>query len=284
MKLALAATSLLALGHTVSADTLSIPASKDNTLYEDPTGFSSNGRGQYMFAGATVVSQLRRAVMAFDLSAIPPGSTIESARLKLNMSRTISLDQQVSLHRLAADWGEGDSMAVLEEGRGAAAEPGDATWIHRFSTDDLWTTPGGDFDPAPSCTIPVGGIGSYTWGASGELNADVQSWLDNPASNFGWIVICNETTPASAKRFDTRDHLDPSVRPALIINFTPPPSCDPDVNCDGSINGFDIEATEQAVNGDFSNFCQASADLNGDGAENGFDIETEEQRVNGEPC
>jgi hypothetical protein len=60
--------------------------------------------------------------------------------------------------------------------------------------------------------------------------------------------------------------------------------CDPDVNCDGSINGFDIEATEQAVNGDFSNFCQASADLNGDGAENGFDIETEEQRVNGAPC
>ncbi|CAG0985256.1 hypothetical protein PHYC_01986 [Phycisphaerales bacterium] len=62
------------------------------------------------------------------------------------------------------------------------------------------------------------------------------------------------------------------------------PPCDPDVNCDGSINGFDIEATEQAVNGDFSNFCQASADLNGDGAENGFDIETEEQRVNGAPC
>ncbi|CAG0952910.1 hypothetical protein PHYC_00298 [Phycisphaerales bacterium] len=64
----------------------------------------------------------------------------------------------------------------------------------------------------------------------------------------------------------------------------PPPACDPDVNCDGTVNGFDIEATEQAVNGDYSNFCQDSADLNGDGAENGFDIETEEQRVNGAPC
>ncbi|CAG0981135.1 hypothetical protein PHYC_01772 [Phycisphaerales bacterium] len=63
-----------------------------------------------------------------------------------------------------------------------------------------------------------------------------------------------------------------------------PAGCDPDVNCDGAVNGFDVEATEQAVNGDFSNFCRASADLNGDGAENGFDIETEEQRVNGEPC
>ncbi|CAG0998237.1 Carboxypeptidase T [Phycisphaerales bacterium] len=66
-----------------------------------------------------------------------------------------------------------------------------------------------------------------------------------------------------------------------VFGCTP---CDPDVNCDGSVNGFDIEATEQAVNGDYSNFCQVSADLNGDGAENGFDIETEEQRVNGGPC
>ncbi|CAG1007236.1 hypothetical protein PHYC_03406 [Phycisphaerales bacterium] len=70
---------------------------------------------------------------------------------------------------------------------------------------------------------------------------------------------------------------------SIRLEFPPPP-CDPDVNCDGSINGFDIEATEQAVNGDYSNFCQANADLNNDGAENGFDIETEEQRVNGEPC
>ncbi|CAG0951990.1 hypothetical protein PHYC_00248 [Phycisphaerales bacterium] len=62
------------------------------------------------------------------------------------------------------------------------------------------------------------------------------------------------------------------------------PPCDPDVNCDGSVNGFDIESTEQAINGDYSNFCQTTADLNNDGAENGFDIETEEQRVNGAPC
>ncbi|CAG1007154.1 hypothetical protein PHYC_03397 [Phycisphaerales bacterium] len=63
-----------------------------------------------------------------------------------------------------------------------------------------------------------------------------------------------------------------------------PCGCDPDVNCDGAVNGFDIQATEEAVNGDFSNFCQSTADLNGDGSENGFDIETEEQRVNGAPC
>ncbi|CAG0949643.1 hypothetical protein PHYC_00126 [Phycisphaerales bacterium] len=62
------------------------------------------------------------------------------------------------------------------------------------------------------------------------------------------------------------------------------PSCDPDVNCDGSVNGFDIEAMEQAVNGDVSNFCQAEPDYNRDGTVNGFDIEAVEQGVNGAPC
>ncbi|CAG0953924.1 hypothetical protein PHYC_00353 [Phycisphaerales bacterium] len=74
--------------------------------------------------------------------------------------------------------------------------------------------------------------------------------------------------------------------PGGVYRTTAPvlPTCDPDVNCDGALNGFDIQSTEEAVNGDYSDFCQASADLNGDGAENGFDVEFEEQRVNGAPC
>ncbi|CAG1007164.1 hypothetical protein PHYC_03398 [Phycisphaerales bacterium] len=80
---------------------------------------------------------------------------------------------------------------------------------------------------------------------------------------------------------DTGVTIDSNMSGSGVL-LTPP--CDPDVNCDGSVNGFDIEATEQAINGDYTNFCQPSADLNADGAENGFDIETEEQRVNGAPC
>ncbi|CAG1006944.1 hypothetical protein PHYC_03375 [Phycisphaerales bacterium] len=60
--------------------------------------------------------------------------------------------------------------------------------------------------------------------------------------------------------------------------------CDPDVNCDGAINGFDIEVMEQAVNGDMTNFCKGDPDFNHDGALNGFDIEAVEQSVNGAPC
>jgi hypothetical protein len=61
-------------------------------------------------------------------------------------------------------------------------------------------------------------------------------------------------------------------------------SCDPDVNCDGSADGFDVEAMEQAVGGDMSNFCQADPDFNRDGSVDGFDVEAVEGVVGGEPC
>ncbi|CAG1002364.1 hypothetical protein PHYC_02989 [Phycisphaerales bacterium] len=94
------------------------------------------------------------------------------------------------------------------------------------------------------------------------------------AAPTNWALVDGNGTAAGVPQQDM----------AFEIAYDLIPSCDPDVNCDGAVNGFDVEATEQAVNGDFSNFCQATADLNGDGAENGFDIETEEQRVNGAPC
>jgi hypothetical protein len=70
----------------------------------------------------------------------------------------------------------------------------------------------------------------------------------------------------------------------VSLRLSAPPICDADVNCDGSSDGFDVEAMEQAVGGDISNFCQADPDFNGDGSVDGFDVETVEQVVGGAPC
>ncbi|GJQ31002.1 MAG: hypothetical protein HBSAPP03_28860 [Phycisphaerae bacterium] len=75
-----------------------------------------------------------------------------------------------------------------------------------------------------------------------------------------------------------------SVTVAVPTPATPPPSCDPDVNCDGAANGVDVEVMELAVGGDLSDFCQPDADFNGDGAVNGTDVEAVELVVGGEPC
>ena len=77
-------------------------------------------------------------------------------------------------------------------GAGAQAEAGDATWLHTFYNTSFWTTPGGDFSPTLSATTTVSTVNTtYTWSGSGLL-ADVQAWVSNPASNFGWVIRGNE--------------------------------------------------------------------------------------------
>ncbi|GJQ30565.1 MAG: hypothetical protein HBSAPP03_24490 [Phycisphaerae bacterium] len=60
--------------------------------------------------------------------------------------------------------------------------------------------------------------------------------------------------------------------------------CDGDVNCDGAINGVDIEVQERAVGGDLSDYCQPDPDFNRDGAVNGLDVEAVEIVVGGGAC
>ena len=210
-------------GSLASAGTVNINPSKDNTLYQyDPAdGDTSNALGLHFFAGETAMGELRRGVLAFDIAGhIPAGSTILAVTLSLNMSRTALDDPRtIELHKLLADWGEGTSIAPGEEGDGAPATPNDATWRHRFFDTIFWTNQGGDFSATVSASQSVGAIGQYTW-SSAQMIADVQSWLDDPGSNFGWLVLGDESTILTSKRFDTRESASP---PMLTIQFIPGP-------------------------------------------------------------
>jgi cytochrome c peroxidase len=199
---------------------VTLQPSKDNTLYKDDTGSLSNGTGARLFVGNTDNELARRAVIAFDVAgAIPEGSTIVSATLRLYMSRTNTVGQAVTLHRLLADWGEGNSNAPDNEGAGTSATTGSATWLHTFFRTGFWTTPGGDFSPAASASTMVGGLGFHTWGSTAEMVAEVQDWLDHPETNFGWLLLGNESTWQTAKRFDSRESFTPAGWPALIVDY-----------------------------------------------------------------
>jgi FtsP/CotA-like multicopper oxidase with cupredoxin domain len=204
------------------ADSININPIKDNTLYEyvPADGDLSNALGNHFFTGETAMGELRRGVLAFDIAGnVPAGSTITGVTLALNMSRTPSgASRTVELHKLLADWGEGTSQASGEEGIGAPATTNDATWRHGFFDTIFWTTEGGDFSATVSASQSVGAIGSYIW-SSAQMAADVQSWLDNPAINFGWLVRGDESGSATAKRFDTRESASP---PVLTIQYTAP--------------------------------------------------------------
>lgn len=202
-------------------ETFALAPSKDNTLYETATGSQSNGAGEYVFVGRTAQSSnsIRRGVIAFDVAGtIPPGSTISSATLTLSMSRTLGGVATIDLHRLLSNWGEGTSNAFGNEGAGAPATTNDATWIHTFFNTSTWAIAGGDFSPTVSASQAVGGIGTYAW-SSAQVVSDVQSWLDNPSSNFGWLLQGNELSPATSKRFDSGENV--SSPPVLTIKLVP---------------------------------------------------------------
>ncbi|HXV12736.1 MAG TPA: DNRLRE domain-containing protein [Candidatus Krumholzibacteria bacterium] len=212
-----------------------ITASKDNTLYEEDglcdacpgtngvLDSLSNGAGEWVFAGTNNLGRARRALVAFDVAGnIPAGAVVDSVVLTLTMSRTIAGTHTVALHRVLADWGEGTSDASCcapEEGTGGTATVGDATWVLRVFRAAAWTTPGGDFAVASSSVRSVAGSGPYQW-QSAQMTSDVQAWLDAPATNFGWILIGDETVDRSAKRFDSRESA--ATAPRLTVYYTVP--------------------------------------------------------------
>jgi len=48
---------------------------------------------------------------------------------------------------------------------------------------------------------------------------DVQRWVVNPASNFGWTLLGDELNIQNARRLDSRENS--STQPMLLIDFTP---------------------------------------------------------------
>ncbi|MEK6677519.1 MAG: hypothetical protein AABZ47_17935, partial [Planctomycetota bacterium] len=143
--------------------------------------------------------------------------------LTLNMSKTIAIAPAlVELRRVTSDWGQGPSDAAFEEGTGALAAIGDATWQHTFFNTQFWTNEGGDYSATLSASQVIGGLGFYTWGSTPQMVADVQEWLITPANNFGWILVGDEKSPGTARRFDTREINIPAFLPQLMIDFTTP--------------------------------------------------------------
>ncbi|MFZ9692819.1 MAG: DNRLRE domain-containing protein [Phycisphaerales bacterium] len=259
----------LAVAVFCQAETVQLTTVKDNTLIQDPSLALSAGAGMSFYAGRVGSNggqTLRRGLLAFDIaSAIPEGSTITSVALTLRCSKVPSGSgpQIIKLHRTLADWGEGTSVAF--GGGGAPATPGDATWNLRFYPDVPWATPGGEFVATMSGATTVGAIGFYTWNSTPEMVADVQSWLDDPSTNFGWTVIGNEQSTQQVRRLETKESIA-SWRPKLVIEFEPPASNPADLNGDGIVNGADLAILLAAWGGD------GPADLNGDGIVNGADL------------
>ena len=202
--------------HSCPANTTNLTSVADTTLQE---AFPANnfGGGETFTAGVRLQGGITRALQQFDIAgAIPAGVTVNSVSLTLTVTAVGTNSSTFDLHRVLATWGEGSGSDF----GGSPALDGEATWNDRLATNTHWTGAGGDFSPTVSAAQAITSAGDYTF-TSAALAADVQAWLNNPATNFGWLLRSEqESTLATIRRFAGR--ADTNNPPLLTIQYTVP--------------------------------------------------------------
>jgi hypothetical protein len=196
--------------------------------------------------GRTAAPAPGRTLIHFDLSSIPAGAIITSATLNMTI---VGIPQDgniapsnIDLYPMLDSWTQGTGGG----NRGSPALPGETTWNERGAGGiAAWGTPGAEIgvdfigrgldgqldSESPDTAASVGTkVGPITFGSTLAFVEDVQSWLDDPADNFGAILISDaEGTLGSLRRLaanDTAD-LDDAAPPTLTVDYimpTPEPS------------------------------------------------------------
>jgi hypothetical protein len=249
------------------AESISLGSAADATLIQEPTGEYALGAAYNVYAGRigdNGGATIRRGLIRFNLGAIPAGSTITSVTLRLYMSQTQSGSQNVGLHRCSLPWTEGTAFAF--GGAGTNAGTGDSTWNYQVYPSVPWPTPGGVYSASASATKAVAAVGFYTWSSTASLVADVQSWVDRPSTNHGWVIKGNEAASTTVKRFESREAV--ANQPLLVVNYLPPSNRPADLNSSGAVDGADLAI----LLGQWGAGASSPADLTDDGVVNGGDL------------
>lgn len=204
---------LLESRQLLSAVTLEIQPLQDTSIYENHPD-RSNGQGEFL-----VVGDDARSLIQFDIqNRIPRGATIIDAVLTMNLEGDAAAPVDVELYRVFSAWGEDDSDAFGDEVNGAPAGPEDATWSHRRFHGGQWDEPGGDFDPdVRSAAAKVARRGDWEWFGN-QLVDDIQGWVDDASTNFGWLLTAAEEKLA----FISGDSDHRAVRPRLEVTYEVP--------------------------------------------------------------
>jgi hypothetical protein len=246
---------LLLLPPAARADvTTTLTPLKDNTIFQNQVNNSAGGAAG-IFSGTSIANSPRRGLIAFDIrrsgsnpNGVPASSMITSVSLSMYIANQppANSTQTIGLRKMLLDWGENpsdtSSPAVAGTGNGVPAAAGDATWNANFFGTSNWPAAGatGSFSASSSSSATVSSSSidiQVLWSSTPALIADVQSWLDNPANNFGWALINNdEVTTQTMKAFYSRQAtlknggvsgsppIDPFMLPVLTVTYVPEPT------------------------------------------------------------
>ncbi|MEQ4207913.1 DNRLRE domain-containing protein [Actinopolymorpha sp. B9G3] len=149
-----------------------------------------------------------RALVDFDTSQIPTGSTVTDAdfsmwgnRPGLDGETGIGGNDVFSVHALTRDF-----------------DPATATWTKANATTN-WATPGGDYNPTAAANktgLLVNTPDWHTW----KVTSAVSNWITTPTSNHGLLVKPTpEPEHLPAHFAGTATISDPNHRPALTVTY-----------------------------------------------------------------
>ncbi len=177
-------------------------------------------------------TDLERALLQFDLSGVPVGSTINGATLKLQ-STQIGGTLDIDVYEVTEAWSEGTGDGIA----------GVANWNLR-QTGTNWTTAGGTFDATAVATLNTGSAGQHTW----NVTSLVQSWFNGTKINNGLMVA---SPPRAGNLTVTYDSREGTAAPVLEIDYTPPamPQLDLDANDSGAATGANYTAQYRIAGG-----------------------------------
>ena len=171
------------------------------------TNFGSDDR---MDADGQSGSSAEWTLLRWDVSSIEPGSSVDTATITLAINNASS--GTYDIFAMLTDWVESE-----------------ATWNGPRSGQN-WEIPG--TGPTDRLVL-LGSIdtGNSTGTFDFELNADgrafVDSWINEPETNFGVIIYNPDVTDGIEMR--TSEYVTVDARPMLTLDVVPPVARDPEV-------------------------------------------------------
>ncbi|MBI4019786.1 MAG: DNRLRE domain-containing protein [Candidatus Aenigmarchaeota archaeon] len=246
----IASTAILISPLALAQATVAITSAEDNTIDGTPGTEMAWNRGGYAtfsvgdkFGG----DKPQRALVRFDLSAIPTGPTIriDSAMMELTcISTNDATDFILSAYRLLKPWSEGASTGFITDVSSSWnywnyssrwGMPG-ASSASSSGTDNTGNATGPDrgasaigFANVSNCSNSV-----YIW----NITTAVKNWISGAWQNNGLIIISSgEGTSANGKHFASAEESNAALRPRLVAAYTCIPSPEVCNGIDDDCNG-----------------------------------------------
>ena len=161
-----------------------------------PQSCADPSLGLGIFAGSWGAPYEARALIRWDLSAIPRGSTISAATFYATPSFTDSwVTKPVEARPLLQQWAPG------------------VTWTSRDGVQP-WSSPGGAFGPAVDAAVPC--CGDQSW----NLTPLVDDWVSGDLPNRGLILV--GTAPETDTELIGIQSTEGHAAPLLSVTYTPP--------------------------------------------------------------